>query len=64
MISDPKLPFASNSSSVGEFKSPAEPPFGVDPAPGSILDHYLQRRVYGFAGLESSCLCSFARLWE
>jgi hypothetical protein len=35
MISDPKLPFASNSSSVGEFKSPAEPPFGVDPAPAS-----------------------------
>jgi hypothetical protein len=30
MISDPNLPFASNSSSVGELKSPTEPPLGVD----------------------------------
>jgi hypothetical protein len=35
MISDPKLPFASNSSSVGELKSPTEPVYGVDPTPAS-----------------------------
>ncbi|MFY9906290.1 MAG: hypothetical protein WBX02_10405 [Terriglobales bacterium] len=35
MISDPKLPFASNSSSVGELKPPAEPTYGVDPASAS-----------------------------
>ena len=32
MISDPKLPLASNSGSVGELKSPAEPPFSMEPA--------------------------------
>jgi hypothetical protein len=47
MISDPKLPFASNSSSVGELKSPADPPFGVDPAPATV----------------SSAATSVARLW-
>jgi hypothetical protein len=36
MISDPKLPFASNSSSVGELKPPAEPAFGVEPPPAAV----------------------------
>jgi hypothetical protein len=36
MISDPKLPFASNSGSIGELKPPDEPLYGVDPAPASI----------------------------
>jgi hypothetical protein len=47
MISDPKLPFAGNSSSVGELKSPATPAFGVDPAPVRV----------------SSASRSIARLW-
>jgi len=37
MISDPKLPFAGNSSSVGELKSPTESPLGVDADAGPAL---------------------------
>jgi hypothetical protein len=40
MISDPKLPFASDSTSIGELKSPAETSVPVvpvqAPAPGSV----------------------------
>ena len=35
MISDPKLPFASEPTSVGEFKSPSETSAQVRPVPGS-----------------------------
>jgi hypothetical protein len=46
MISDPKLPFASNSSSVGELKPPAEPSYGVDPAPASVKTAPSAARVW------------------
>jgi hypothetical protein len=35
MISEPKLPFTSNSTSVGELKSPPETPSPLAPAPAS-----------------------------
>ena len=36
MISDPKLPFASNSTSVGEFKPPPEASVPVVPVPALV----------------------------
>ena len=36
MISDPKLPFASDSTSVGELKSPAETSVPLVPVPDSV----------------------------
>jgi hypothetical protein len=36
MTSDPKLPFASDSTSIGELKSPAETPVAVVPVQASV----------------------------
>jgi len=39
MISDPKLPFATDAGRVGEFKSPLKPSVPVVEAPTDVSDH-------------------------
>ena len=51
MISDPKLPFANDSASIGELKSPAETSIPVVPAQGPVPVAF------------SRPAPSFARLW-
>src|SRR5580698_5756929 len=48
MISDPKLPFASDPTSVGELKSPAQPslplaPVAISPTSSSVARLWLRR---------------------